>query len=66
MPKNDRDINVETNTHRDGLKEGVMSDTKGVQIGIETNTNIQMIDPKDVASLTNKSVREVGKDSGKS
>lgn len=58
MLRKGRNSHRETTPHPDGLKEGVLNDSTGVQFGIEVG-NEKVINPADIAKMVNeKSIRD--------
>lgn len=52
---------VEATPHPDGMREGVMNDPKGVQIGMNIEAD-QEINPAEIAKISNRSIKEMNDD----
>ncbi|TRZ38578.1 hypothetical protein CEQ21_24665 [Niallia circulans] len=51
MPKDSGNIHVETESHKDGSREGVIANANGDQMGIKTDARTNKANPFHVDSL---------------
>lgn len=57
-----RQQEIEASPHRDGLREGVLNDPTGVEIGVKVDTD-KVINPAQLSALANaESLEEKGDD----
>lgn len=54
MPRDKQGVNVETSPHPDGLKEGLMNDNMGAEMGVVSGPTNELIQEKNPYPITPK------------